>query len=111
METKELQFRNFKNTASKDSGCIPLHSWEKVYDFQQTDNGFPLFDTKTATISVWGCHGYYAQSNKTYDGMYAYAEVVCEKTKEVWHKSFFGESSETDALRWATDKAGQVVYG
>jgi hypothetical protein len=111
METKELQFRNFQNTASKDSGCIPLHSWEKVYDFQQTDIGLSYSDTKTATINVWGCHGYYTQSNKTYDGMYAYAEVTCEKTKKVWHKSFFGESSEDDGLRWATDKAGEIVYG
>ena len=43
--------------------------------------------------------------------MYAYAEVTCEKTKKVWHKSFFGESSEDDGLRWATDKAGEIVYG
>lgn len=111
METKELQFRNFENTSLKDSGCIPLHSWEKVYDFQLTDSGFPLFDTKTATINVWGSHGYYTESNKAYSGMYAYAEVTYEKSGEVWFKSFFGETSESDALRWANDKAGQVVYG
>jgi hypothetical protein len=113
METKELEFRQFVNKSSEKSGCIPLHDWKKIYDFQKADDGFPFSDSKTITINIWDCSGYYSKENKTYPGMYSYAEVWVDKNNVRWGltvNSFFGETCESDALRWANDVMNKMLY-
>jgi hypothetical protein len=41
--------------------------------------------------------------------MFAYSEVIDEYTGEIFFKQFFGETSEDDAFRWATDKANKQL--
>ena len=108
---KELEFRNYKNPTPLGVKCIPLHDWIDEYNFQQENTNFPFsFDSKPITIKVWSCTAYYELENKTYQGMYAYAEVIAEQTGEFQFKSLFGEESVDACLRWALDVSNNMLY-
>ena len=104
MSSNTNKFRSFKNSNYQFS---PV-SWELVYNFQKTENNFPFQDSqdsKCMSIYIWGSSGFDERNQSIYGGMYAYAEVVDAASGQMWFESFFGETSENDAFRWATDKA------
>lgn len=98
-------FRSFKNSSHQFS---PVN-WELVYNFQKSEHSFPFTNSKCIDIYIWGSSGFDERGQSTYHGMYAYAEVVDSADGEMWVESFFGETSEDDALRWATDKANKEL--
>lgn len=106
MLKNENFFKSFENSSYQFS---PV-SWELVYNFEIAENSFPFTNSKCINIFIWGSAGFDKRNNSTYGGMYAYAEVVDSNSGEIWFKSFFGETSEDDALRWAKDKANKELY-
>jgi hypothetical protein len=102
-------FREFKyprNYITGVSACYPKNAWELVYDFMN-DQGDVFNQFEVKTIRIWTTQGYYPKEYKSYDGIFSYAEVEYlnkSGVKDTVNASFFGETSETDALRWAREQ-------
>jgi hypothetical protein len=108
-------FHGFKypnNYKEGVSGCYPTDNWEIIYDFM-VDNGSFFYQSQSVRIRIWSTKAYYPKESKSYCGMFSYAEVDCVDKGVIESKtkaSFFGETSEDDAFRWANDKAQKVSY-
>lgn len=105
-----MKFQSFDIDKANQTGMTVLHDWVKVYDFQKEDSSIGSFQNNIVTICVWAASGYDGKVNRTYPGMFAYAEVIDEYGGQMWFNQFFGETSEDDAFRWANDKAIKVLY-
>lgn len=108
--TYPVKFRSFDTDKAYKSGMTVIQDWVKTYDFQREDSPIGSFTNKIATAYIWSSSAYDQKENRTYGGMFAYAEVWCEEINEVKCEQFFGETSEDDAFRWANDKINQMLY-
>ena len=108
--TYPMKFRWFDIDKADKTGMTVLHDWVKTYDFQKEDSPIGSFTNKIVTVYIWSSSGYDQKQNRTYGGMFAYAEVWCEEINEVRCEQFFGETSEDDAFRWASDKTNEMLY-
>lgn len=81
--------------------------WRLIYDYQQTDDWFK----KSATIIILEGDAQTNFDNKIYKDFLHHAIVVNDKTDEQSSKTFFGESSHNDSMRWASDLSNKIVYG
>jgi hypothetical protein len=107
---KPVKFRWFDFDKASKANMTVVNDWIKVYDLQKEDSLIGSFTNVVVTIYVWSTPGYDQKQNRKYDGMFSYAEVWCEELNEVRCEQFFGETSETDALRWANDKSNEIIY-
>ena len=105
-----MKFRWFDIDKADKTGMTVLHDWEQVYNFQKEDSPPGSFTNKIATLYVWSASGYDQKENRAYGGMFAYSEVWCEEANKVECEQFFGETSESDALRWANDISNKMLY-
>jgi|GEM_PF-6680694 len=110
IKTFPMKFRSFNIDEADKTGMTVLHDWVKTYDFQKEDSPFESFTNKIVTVYIWTSSGYDPKQNRTYGGMFAYAEVWREEINEVRCEQFFGETSEDDAFRWASDKTNEMLY-
>jgi hypothetical protein len=87
-----------------------VNDWNLVWDFQKAGHSFPFTNNeKVLTIKIWESSAFDKRSQSRLGSMFAYAEVSDEADGELWHQSFFGETSGDDAFRWANDKADKEI--
>lgn len=106
--TVKPKFREYQDAKFKDSIYASCHDWKKTYDLQKEDSPPGSFTSEVITVCVWISSG----TNKVsiYAGLFAYAEVYRKTSDMTAHNSFYGESSEDDALRWAMDISNKWLY-
>lgn len=87
-----------------------VNDWKLVWDYQKASHSFPFTnDEKVLTIQIWESSAFDKRNESRLASMFAYAEVSDQADGELWHQSFFGETSGDDAFRWANDKANKEL--